>query len=112
MVGGGLDSFFVRFGFSQDLSYPHNLVLDVAATGGLIGLGLLVVFAASLVRHCRPVARMSHDRLAMLAGVLFVTAASLFSGDFYDSRFLWIFAVLAVNCPAEREQRAGPTTSS
>lgn len=97
LFGGGLDSFHVRFGYSENLGYPHNLVVDVAATGGLVGLGLLVAFSVSLVRHVRPWGQVRPDQLAMLMGMIFVAAASMFSGDFYDSRFLWMFAVLAVN---------------
>ncbi|MGH4023388.1 MAG: O-antigen ligase family protein [Pseudonocardiaceae bacterium] len=97
LFGGGLDSFYTRFGYSEDLGYPHNLLVEVAATGGMVGLGLLVAFTVSLVRHVRPRGQVGPDQLAMLMGVIFVATAGMFSGDLYDSRFLWIFAVLAVN---------------
>ncbi|MGH3798585.1 MAG: O-antigen ligase family protein [Pseudonocardiaceae bacterium] len=102
LIGAGLDSYFVRFGLGVGLTYPHNLVLDLAATGGLVALAIFGVFVVALVRDCRPVRQMTADQLAMLLSACYLGAASLFSGEFYDSRFFWVFAVLAVNYPAVR----------
>ena len=102
-TGGGLDAFYPAFGFSEDLSYPHNLVLEVAATGGLPALALLVAFVGSTSVMWRE--RLSPEQLALFLSAFFVAVASMFSGDLYDSRFLWIFAVLAV--PRPRPALAG-----
>ncbi|WP_028925031.1 O-antigen ligase family protein [Pseudonocardia acaciae] len=97
VFGGGLDSFFAEFGQSEDLSYPHNLVVDVAATGGLIGAALLVACAVAFVAEGRPWRGLPTDRVAFVAAALFIAIAAMFSGDLYDSRFLWVFAALATN---------------
>ncbi|MGQ0719722.1 MAG: O-antigen ligase family protein [Pseudonocardiales bacterium] len=102
LIGAGLDSYFVRFGLGAGLEYPHNLVLDLAATGGVAALAIFGMFVVALVRDCRPVRRMTADQLAMLLSACYLGAASMFSGEFYDSRFFWVFAVLAVNYPAVR----------
>ncbi|MGH4010507.1 MAG: O-antigen ligase family protein [Pseudonocardiaceae bacterium] len=102
LIGAGLDSYFVRFGLGVGLEYPHNLVLDLAATGGVVALAIFGMFVVALVGDCPPVRRMTADQLAMLLSACYLGAASLFSGEFYDSRFFWVFAVLAVNYPAVR----------
>lgn len=99
LIGGGLDAFYAHFGISQDLGYPHNLILEVAATGGLVGLALLVGFTVSLVRTARSQSKLPAERVALLMAAVFIAAASMASGDFYDTRFLWIFAALAINRP-------------
>ncbi len=102
LIGAGLDSYFVRFGLGVGLTYPHNLVLDLAATGGVIALAIFGIFVVALLRDSRPLRTMTADQLAMLLSACYLGAASMFSGEFYDSRFFWVFAVLAVNYPAVR----------
>ncbi|MCW0212437.1 MAG: O-antigen ligase family protein [Pseudonocardia sp.] len=99
VVGGGLDSFYVHFGVNADLGYPHNLAVDVAATGGVVGLVLLAGFVVALIRDVQPWRSLPNDSLALVMAIVFITTASMTSGDFYDSRFLWVFAALAVNPP-------------
>ena len=107
LAGGGLDSFYAWFGRSEDLGYPHNLLVDVAATGGLIGLGLFIAVVVAFVRDGRPWRSMPADQMALIAAALYVAVASMFSGDIYDSRFVWIFVAMAMNnsaaslCPEE-----------
>lgn len=95
-IGTGIDGFFALQGYATNFQYPHNLVAASAAEGGLIGL-LLVVGAllAGLVaiRSLRP---LSSDALGFALAALFMLVASMFSGDYYDSRFLWFFLGLAV----------------
>jgi O-antigen ligase len=100
IAGGGLDSFYALFGSSDDLGYPHNLLVDIAATGGLIGLSLFVAVVVAFVRDGRPWRSLPADQMALIAAALYVAVASLFSGDIYDSRFMWIFVALAMNHPA------------
>lgn len=104
VLGGGLDSYYARFGLGINLEYPHNLVLDLAATGGVVALALLAMFVVAVVRESRPApAAMPTDQLAILLAACYLGAASLFSGELYDSRFLWIFGVLAINRTAFRD---------
>ncbi|MGH3778293.1 MAG: O-antigen ligase family protein [Pseudonocardiaceae bacterium] len=112
LIGAGLDSYFVRFGFGVGLEYPHNLVLDLAATGGVVALAIFGMFVVALVRDSQPLRRMTADQLAMLISACYLGAASMFSGEFYDSRFFWVFAVLAVNYSAVRCRSASVVSRS
>ncbi|MGH3935563.1 MAG: O-antigen ligase family protein [Pseudonocardiaceae bacterium] len=102
LIGAGLDSYFVHFGFGVGLDYPHNLVLDLAVTGGIVALAIFGMFVVALTRDSRTLRPMTADQLAMLLSACYLGTASMFSGGFYDSRFFWVFAVLAVNYPAVR----------
>jgi O-antigen ligase len=95
LAGTGLDGFYGLIGKNQQIEYPHNYVLGVAAEGGVIGLGLL--FAAILM--CAYTIRKNHGHpretgLAAAAAV-YVALSSLFSGDYYDARLAWLFAAVA-----------------
>jgi O-antigen ligase len=95
IAGAGLDGFYGLVGVNQNVEYPHNYLLGVAAEGGLIGIGLLtaaIVLWASTVRGGG-----AHPQLTGLAvaAAVFVALSSLFSGDYYDARLAWLFAAMA-----------------
>jgi O-antigen ligase len=95
VVGAGLDGFYGLIGRGQNIEYPHQYLLAVAADGGAIGLGLLftsILLWAATVRRGR-----GHPRqtAVTVAAAAFVAISSLFSGDYYDARLAWIFAALA-----------------
>lgn len=107
--GQGLGSFGVTYGSAAD--YAHNLILSVAAEGGLVGLVLLL---ASLVGFVITVAKCLKEPEVVFPSLsaLVVFVASMFSGDYYDTRFMWFFMVVA--CVAARRDRAqrGPDHGS
>ncbi len=86
--GQGLSGFTIIYG----INYPHNIVLELFCETGLVGvalLALLLMAALSFVmryrRHCDPV----------IWGALGVMLASaMFSGDFFDSRGVFLMALL------------------
>jgi O-antigen ligase len=95
-TGAGLDGFHMLQGPLRTFEYPHNLVLASAAEGGLVGLVLVLgaVLAGWLtLRGRRP---LDTHALGFGLAALFVLVASMFSGDYYDSRLLWFFLGLAV----------------
>lgn len=96
LTGTGLGSFRVLVGEPLGLEYAHNYVLSVAAEGGAVGLVLLgittLLWWRTMVR-ARPWSRLTK---ALVAATVFVALASLTSGDYYDSRFVWCCAALAV----------------
>jgi O-antigen ligase len=96
IVGTGLHGFEANYGYLVGFTYPHNLVLQVAAESGLLGSCALALVLLRTARTIRP--RPSQGRLeaACAACGLLVFAASQFSGDYYDSRFCWIYLTLAV----------------
>lgn len=94
--GGGLDGYYGTFGHVTGFEYPHNLPLAVLAEGGLVAAVLFagaVLLAAHELRLRRPL-----PPVAVYFGLAatYVAVASLFTGDYYDSRLLWFFLGLAV----------------
>jgi O-antigen ligase len=71
---------------------PHNLVLAVARDGGSIGLMLLALTLCPLLgRFFRP--KNLEHRMACGAACFFFLA-SLFSGSYYDTRYVWLLSLL------------------
>ncbi|MCW2743421.1 MAG: putative O-antigen polymerase [Blastococcus sp.] len=109
VAGLGLDGFYATTRLDSGEQYAHNLPLAVAAEGGLIGLALLLGAVGALLAAYRSVPRVHRSvesRVALFGG-LFVGLASLFSGDYYDSRLMWIFLVLAATT-GPRKPAAAP----
>jgi O-antigen ligase len=108
VAGTGLDGFYGLIGRNQQIEYPHNYVLAVAAEGGLIGLGLL--FAAILMCARTIATNHGHPRETALAAAaaVYVALSSLFSGDYYDARLAWLFAAVAA-AAAVTPARTGST---
>jgi O-antigen ligase len=108
VVGLGLDGFYGMTALHSEEQYVHNLPLAVAAEGGLIGLALLLGAVGALLaayRSVPPALRSLESRVALIGG-LFVGLASLFSGDYYDSRLMWIFLILAATAGPRRTTAA------
>lgn len=99
LSGSGIGTYVGPFGEF----YPHNLALNFAVDGGVLGLtGVLVVLIWPFICIIR-----SGDAWAigaLSAGVFFLVA-SMFSGTYYDARFVWIFLLLGLLC-ADRKIRA------
>lgn len=90
-TGWGLQGFSYYYG--NGFTYPHNIVLQTAAEGGAIGLMLL--FAALIaLGYVAMMTRQSDYVICFTAGSTLYLVASLFSGGYYDARFLWVFGVL------------------
>lgn len=94
LLGKGIDGYYASIGSYSGFVYPHNLALATLAESGLVGAILLAAAVLALSRSGARSPR-SSEALFFLAGALFVAVASLFSGDYYDTRFLWLFLVLA-----------------
>lgn len=103
VAGTGLDGFFAIDGWGG-VMYVHNLPLSVAAEGGVIGLALLGSAIYSLRRGYAEVPlqqRTLESRTAAYCGIFF-GGASLFSGNYYDARLMWVFLTLAAVAPLRR----------
>ncbi len=107
LFGAGLDGFHALTFSSLGAEYAHSLPLTVAAEGGLVGLSLFALALILLVREYRGRLKQSpasSRRAAAYCGA-FIGLASLFSGSYYDSRFMWIFLILAaapLSTPSDR----------
>jgi O-Antigen ligase len=88
LAGVGLNGFQQATGYI----YPHNLVLNVACEGGLIGLTLLVIPFVIIVS--RIFCNNTLEQRTCLSISTFYLIANMFSGTYYDARFMWLFLVL------------------
>lgn len=83
--------------------YPHNIVAEIAFEGGLAGLALLLVAGLALWLAFR---QTSAPEAVITASAAFAAAffvSTVFNGDFYDSRWLWLVAVLMVYWHDDRQ---------
>ena len=94
LFGSGLGSFTDRY-----LTYPHNLVLQTAAELGLAGLASLTLILLICIRRSISLDFRAPSVVAPIAGACLIFVASLFSGGYYDTRYLWAYILLAMSQP-------------
>jgi O-antigen ligase len=92
IFGGGLGSFSVLS--PERDRYVHNLFLEVAQEGGVIGLTLFGYAAFETVRFTR--LKANAFSVQVVAMLMMWLVSAMFSGEFYDSRNVFIFALLSV----------------
>ncbi|WP_392424043.1 O-antigen ligase family protein [Barrientosiimonas humi] len=115
-IGSGIGGFADYYG--QGFTYPHNLVLQIAAEGGLAGCALFL-FALGAVAAGSRAGRSSPLVMVFTAAFAQIFVASMFSGGYYDSRFLFIFGLAILATSPRAQDREGdsrralrPTTGS
>ncbi len=116
LVGAGAGSFSVS-GIGRFLRYPHNLVLEISAEQGLVGLTLFTVLVVTvltrLLSACAAIRRLPGGDvtapLIVLALLLFSLVNAMVSGDLNDGRMLWLTlgVALAVVALVRDPQAAG-----
>lgn len=93
VFGGGLDSFgYYTLGLDV---YPHNLIMEVAQEGGIVGALLLLAWIVHLILNSWN--GRNHYTEIGLSMTALIFGCALFSGDFYDSRLMFIFGVLTIS---------------
>lgn len=113
LAGWGLHGFEALHGWGAGVAYPHNLVIQLAAETGLIGLSAFaVVLITSALALRRGRWRNPPVAWALSAATLILVAAQ-FSGDYYDSRFGWAFLLIALTASQtpvtdNRDRRSHP----
>lgn len=107
--GVGLDGYYGLMGQFGGAEYPHNLFLASSAEGGLVGVALVGCAIVALLKaglKRRPISL--NTLFCWLSGILLLVA-SQFSGDYYDSRMMWFFFVVAaVDAGRPDSEAAGP----
>lgn len=105
LFGAGIDSIAAETG--GRFVHAHNLFLNAAVEGGLVALLLLIGALVSGVRA-------AHAKGSVLASMWLVAAtliftSSMFSGGWYDSRFVWFFLIVGAEVTArKRADRTSP----
>lgn len=88
------------FGAGQEQEYPHNILLELAAENGLIGVGLyLTVVGTVLWRLFANLSRQTDRQslyMTLLAMLLYTFLNAMVSGDLSDNRDMWLFAGVAI----------------
>ena len=110
VFGNGLASYRVEFIHPEvpipDIYlYPHNLLLEVAFESGTIGLTLLIFALAISFYLVWRVDVPPAFLIPVLGFAGFMTISVLVSGDFYDSRLLWLALFLLSSWGRTAEQR-------
>jgi hypothetical protein len=78
--------------------YPHNVLLEVGAEGGVLALfGLTTVIALAVRKQAH--AASAPVEMAMLALVFFFLLNAMVSGDINDNRGLWVALGAALISP-------------
>lgn len=93
VAGVGLDGYYA-LQLGTQAEHPHNLVLATLAEGGLVGGLLLVAALARLLTTIIDRYLPTGPLFALVTGLYFL-GASMFSGDYYDTRFMWFFLGLS-----------------
>lgn len=99
IVGRGTGS-VSAFGAGQEQVYPHNILLELAAETGLLGLGLFLgVVEMVLWRLLASLSKESGQEpllLTLLTMLVFTLLNAMVSGDLNDGRTMWLFAGIAI----------------
>jgi O-antigen ligase len=103
VFGGGLDS-FVYYTFGLD-RYPHNLVMEVAQVGGIVAALMLLTWLVHVILNSWHGG--NHHTEIGLSMTALIFGCALFSGDFYDSRLMFIFGVLTIAAAGTGASRRG-----
>ncbi|MFF5296403.1 O-antigen ligase family protein [Paractinoplanes globisporus] len=113
IVGVGVHGFYAITNLGPGEKYVHNLPLAVAAEGGAVGLLLLLLVFWAFYREYTQVPKRERSLPSRTAAycAIFILGASLFSGDYYDARLLWIFLLLAVVPPSPPQPLLPPATA-
>jgi O-antigen ligase len=93
VFGAGLGGFAAEY-YHAPHQYPHNLFLEAFSEGGFSGVALLSWFLLASMWYFWK-ARPRLDIMSLLSFILFLVA-SQFSGDFFDSRALFVFPLLVI----------------
>jgi len=87
------------FGMGTDRSYPHNLVLEIAAENGWLAAALFVCIAGFALLRSYRAAVLEPEFRPFLAIFVFLLANTLVSGDINDNRL--VFALLGIGLQAQ-----------
>ena len=96
VVGHGIGSWPIIMGIGDQRAYPHNLVLEILAELGLLGLLLFALVAGFALRCLGPISEIRRDPLRILICMIFMSCLfnSMVSGHLPDNRLL--FAVIGL----------------
>jgi len=89
---GGIDNYH----------YPHNIILDLLASMGIVGFLLFGLALFVLLVLVRQQMHLVPDLLFVKGYLLFILITAMFAGDYFDFRIFWLIALAAVLSHSER----------
>lgn len=96
VIGAGLDGYWALQVSPEQFEYPHNLFVATMAESGTIGLVLIVAALIAFYAGARRIRPMPATVLYATGAGMYLGFASIFSGDYYDTRLMWFFFGFAV----------------
>ena len=106
-LGGGYNSFQTYIGDFSEGMYPHNIMLEVLAEYGLVGLGLFLLPVAGILRRRVKVlgslVGRSQVEIAVFNLALYFWTTRMFSGGMRTSWFLMFFTALLLPSLTRKE---------
>jgi hypothetical protein len=108
LIGLGLDGWTVYYYGLEKSDYPHNIVLEIAAEQGVIGLASFLAFLAAVWMASRRIWRQRPGYAFAIPLFVYSFLVCMFSGDI-NVRALWfwsgtIFAISRMCFSREEEQ--------
>jgi hypothetical protein len=106
-LGAGTGAFTFRSRLVPAISgieNPHDILLEIAADWGVMGLGLLAVLVLAAIRR-RPAARV----WTAVWGLFLFFLLNAMLGSFFDNRAFWGFGLLLLAAPVAARSRRPDT---
>lgn len=105
--GQGLGTFELHMpnpktGIGEVYRYPHNLLLEITLASGFVGLGLLLLALGLTFRASWLAAKRMPAGIYLVGFMVFIFLSTLVSGDFYDSRLVWLVAFALIGLARSR----------
>lgn len=105
---GGYEQVLIYYGSTESIIYtyghPHNLFLDVGTLHGSIALLLFLLLLFACLIILLKLLPLSPLTVGYLSGAVAILTMSLFGGDIYDARYIFVFPALAVLGAVSRTQ--------
>lgn len=100
LAGSGIGTFIAQVG-----TYPHDLPLQIGVDSGVIGMTLFVATMAYFAGAALRLRPSNSAAIGAAACAFLILVASLFSGGYYDSRFMWVWLIVMSASVAARRRR-------
>lgn len=91
LIGLGLDGWTVYYYGFEKSDYPHNIVLEIAAEQGVVGLATFLAFLAAVWMASRRIWKQRPEHAFAIPLFLYSFLVCMFSGDI-NVRALWFWS--------------------
>ena len=96
VIGSGLFTYKDSFFENTELTYPHNLFLEVLIQGGLLYFYFFLIFGLLVLLKAKSLMRDTNQALVILLGIFSLTKL-MFSDSYLQNSFFWFFVTYVFN---------------